>query len=312
MITNVELSNLEIRNLLLETLAYEDNDIDPSGQTFKGYHYQGSQSDLFRLLNGLLIKKEIKPINVAMYAGAWGSDSNLLQEYRNINLSRSEILKLYQEFNNLILQGVIAPVAYGSYGPDLPYFHVTEYGMQCIKQVHILPYDPDGYLKKLKKIDDINDWVVFYVTEGLRCFNTNCINSSMINIGLAGETIAEELISSFLVYLKKNDPALYVSFKEEIESPRILPISQKYKKYLGNQQKYLRKNTQDKGLSTLKPKLDNSSSEIYATFTRLTRNSVSHPNEIIMDRVKVLMFFLSFVDYCELQYLIINYYKLNS
>lgn len=93
----------------------------------------------------------------------------------------------YLKFHHL--QGVIAPGAYGSYGPDLPYFHVTEYGMQCIKQVHILPYNPDGYLKKLKKIDDINDWVVFYVTEGLRCFNTNRINSSMINIALAGEIV---------------------------------------------------------------------------------------------------------------------------
>ncbi|MEH7412748.1 hypothetical protein [Priestia megaterium] len=308
--TKLELSNLEIRNLLLETLAYEGNDIDTEGKNFKMYGYQGSQSDLFRLLNGLLINKDIRSLKDTVYSEAWGCGSNLLYENRNISLSRSEILKVYQEFNSLIVQGVIAPGAYGSYGPDLPYFHVTDYGLECLKQTDILPYDQDGYLKKLQNIKDINDWIVFYVTEGLRCFNTNCINSSMINIGLAGETIVEELSSSFLDFLKKNDTALSVSYQTELEQPRIT-VSVKFTKYLDYQKKYL-KNNRDVGLSALKPKLDNSSSEIYATFTRLTRNTVSHPNEIIMDRIKVLMFFLSFVDYCELQYLFINYYKLNS
>ncbi|AMO32508.1 MULTISPECIES: hypothetical protein [Lysinibacillus] len=306
----VELSNLEIRNLLLETLAYEGDNIDTEGKTFKMYGYQGSQSDLFRLLNGLLIEKGIRSCKDTMYGSAWGCSSHLLYENSNINLSKSEILKVYQEFNNLIVQGIISPGAYGSYGTELPFFHVTSYGMECIKQADILPYDQDGYLKKLQKIKDVNDWVVFYVTEGLRCFNASCINSSMINIGLAGETIAEELTSSFLDFLKKNDTPLSVSFEAELVVSRIT-IAQKYTKYIEYQKKYL-KNNQDVGLSALKPKLDNSSSEIYATFTRLTRNSVSHPNDIIMDRIKVLMFFLSFVDYCELQYDFINYYKLNS
>lgn len=42
MITTVELSNLEIRSLLLETLGYEEDDIDTEGKTFKMYGYQGS------------------------------------------------------------------------------------------------------------------------------------------------------------------------------------------------------------------------------------------------------------------------------
>ncbi|WP_440604585.1 hypothetical protein [Bacillus sp. GB_SG_008] len=300
---------MEIRNLLLETLAYEGNDIDTEGKTFKLYEYQGSQSDLFRLLNGLLIKKKIRPAEHTMHASAWGCSANLLYEHQNINLSRNEILKVYQEFNNLIVQGVIAPGAYGSYGPDLPYFHITEYGMECIKQIDILPYDQEGYLRKLQNIKDINDWVVFYVTEGLRCFNASCINSAMINVGLAGETIVEELASSFLDFLKKNDTQLSVNYETELNNSRT--ISLKFTKYLEYQNKYL-KNNKDLGLSALKPKLDSSSSEIYATFTRLTRNSLSHPNGIIMDRIKVLMFFLSFVDYCEIQYSFINYYKQNS
>jgi hypothetical protein len=305
----VELSNLEIRNLLLEVLAYEGDDIDKSGSTFKIYEYQGSQSDLFRLLNGYLIKKNIKPEKVKMYGAAWGSDGSLLHEYQSINLSRGEILKLYQEFHRLLTQGVIAPGAYGNYGTDLPYFHVTEYGMECIKNKDFLPYDQDGYLTKLKSITDINDWTLFYVTEALKCFNADCVNSSMINIGLAGEVIIEELVNSFENFLLQNETTLHSSFQTKLAKD--WKISIKYNTYLEYLDKYI-KLTKDKGVKALTVNLDKSSSTIYATFTRLTRNTVTHPNDIIMDRTQVLMFFITFVNYCELQYQFINYYKSNS
>ena len=41
------LSSIEIRNLMLDTLAYEADDIDSEGKTFKKYGYQGTQSDLY-------------------------------------------------------------------------------------------------------------------------------------------------------------------------------------------------------------------------------------------------------------------------
>ena len=304
-----ELTNLEMRNLLLEVLAYEGNDIDTEGKTFKKYGYQGSSSDLFRLLNGMLIKKKIKPEKVAMYGEAWGCHGQALYEYSTINLSKSEILKLYQEFHNLLTQGIIAPGAYGSYGTELPYFHVTPLGMECLKQIDFLPYDQDGYLAKLKTIKDVDQWVVFYVTEGLRCFNANCVNSAMINIGLAGEVIIEELANNFELFLQKNNPSLHATYKSDLAKD--WKISHKHTKYIEYRNKYI-KISNDAALKSLTGKLDKSSSSIYATFTRLTRNSVTHPNDIIMDRMKVLMFFITFVDYCELQYNFINYYRDNS
>lgn len=309
MINNSELTNLELRNLLLEVLAYEENDIDTEGKTFKMYGYQGSQSDLFRLLNGLLLKKKIKPEKVSMHGEAWGGHGSILYEYQSINLSKGEILKVYQEFHGLLTQGIIAPGAYGSYGTDLPYFHVTEYGMEYIKHKDFLPYDQDGYLKKLKSINNVDAWLVFYVTEALKCFNSDCINSSMINIGLAGEVIIEKLVESFEAFLSKNEQSLYMLFLQELAKD--WKISHKYNVYLDYQGKYI-KATQDKDVKALMSKLDKSSSSIYATFTRLTRNTVSHPKDIIMDRLKVLMFFITFVDYCELQYSFINHYSNNS
>ena len=53
-----DLSSIEIRNLMLDTLAYEGADIDSEGKTFKMYGYQGAQSDLYRLMEGLAVKKK--------------------------------------------------------------------------------------------------------------------------------------------------------------------------------------------------------------------------------------------------------------
>lgn len=308
MINLTELSNLELKNLLLDVLAYEEEDIDSEGNTFKLHGYQGSQADLFRLLNGYLIKKNIKSPVVKMYSVAWGSgEGGILYENSSINLSKNEILKLYQEFHRLLTQGVIAPGNYGD-GAYLPYFHVTEYGMECLKNKDFLPYDQDGYLTKLKSIPTIDQWIVFYIAEALKCFNADCVNSTMINIGLAGEVIVEVLNNDFEKFLLQRDPNLLSLYQNNLFSAR--SISAKYNTYLNFQTKYIA-NSKDQNLKALTAGLDKSSSTIYATFTRLTRNAVTHPNDIIMERTQVLMFFITFVNYCELQYKFITYYKNN-
>lgn len=51
------LTSIEIRNLMLETLVYEGVDIDSEGKIFKKYRYQGGQSDLYHLMEGLAMKR---------------------------------------------------------------------------------------------------------------------------------------------------------------------------------------------------------------------------------------------------------------
>ena len=55
-----ELSSLEIRHLLLDTLAYEGDDIDKGKRNFKLCGYQGSQNDLFRLSEGLALNRGLQ------------------------------------------------------------------------------------------------------------------------------------------------------------------------------------------------------------------------------------------------------------
>ena len=49
----------------------------------------------------------------------------------------------------------------------------------------------------------------------------------------------------------------------------------------------------------------------YANFVRITRNQLAHPNDTSMERLEVLMIFISFVKYCETQYAFINFFKNN-
>lgn len=300
-----ELTNIEIRQIILDVLAYDGNDLDGGGTNFPKYDYQGSQSDLYRLINGYIIKHQIKPALIPVRSTAWGGDGVILTE-TTINLSRNEILKLFQEFHYLILQGILSPGGYEYYGDNLPYFHVTEYGKRCLLERDFLPYNSESYLKEVRNIENMNNWVEFYLSEALATFNANCINSSIINIGLAGETIANEVIDSFGIYLQNKSSSLHAEYLNKIAQRTT--ISNKYETYVEYFKKEI-KNTVDSQLKTLKIQYGSTFST-YAAYNRLTRNSLSHPSELVMDRTSALLHFASFLNYCKVQYQFINHYKM--
>lgn len=56
------------------------------------------------------------------------------------------------------------------------------------------------------------------------------------------------------------------------------------------------------------PLVDRVAFEVYANFTRITRNGLAHPSDTKMERIKVLMIFISFIKYCQIHYGFIDYY----
>lgn len=299
------LSSIEIRQLLLDTLAYEDDDIDAEGKTFKKYGYQGTQSDLFRLMEGLAIKRGLICNQVELSGAAWGGSGNLLHANYTTNFSNGDIINIYEQFHLLLNQGIIAPGALGNYGPDLPNFHVTEYGKRCLRENEILPYDVDGYLEKVRNIPDITDWVKFYIEEALQCFNANCMEAAVIMLGLASEKIINEQIDSILLFFNNSFTDEHGQMSGELISART--ISSKYSIYI----KYLnliRGRIVDPQFTVLLPEMDRLAQNVYANFTRITRNGLAHPADTRMERIEVLMIFISFVKYCKSQYSFINYF----
>ena len=110
------LSSLEIRGLLLDTLEYEQANIDSEGKTFKKYGYQGTQSDLYRLSENLAIKQGMIPHQIKVSSAAWGGSGNMLHAGSTTNFSPNDIKKIYEQFHLLLNQGIIAPGAIGNYG----------------------------------------------------------------------------------------------------------------------------------------------------------------------------------------------------
>ena len=300
-----ELSLLEIRNLMLETLAYESDDIDSEGKTFKKYGYRGTQGDLFRLMENLAIKKGIINSEIRQRESAWGASGQMLHPGSSTNFSYNQLNMIYESFHLLLNQGIISPGAVGNMGPNLPNFHVTEYGLRCLEERDILPYDIDDYLYSLNEIDNLDEWVKFYIQQALMCFNANCYDSSLIMVGLANEVLVEILIKEYTGYLGKANISEKSVFEGKTESERT--ISEKYRVYREHLKDISMKS--DKELKKFNIHLDVLANETYLSYLRLTRNELAHPANIKIDRITSLMIFISLIKYCEKQYKFVNYYQ---
>lgn len=298
-------SSIEIRNLMLDTLAYEGVDIDSEGKTFKLYGYQGTQSDLYRLMEGLAIKRGLIKSDISLHGAAWGGSGLMLHPHGTTNFSYSDIQNIYEQFHLLLNQGIIAPGAIGNYGPNLPSFHVTEYGLKCLEENEILPYDVGGYLEKIKNIPSISEWVEFYIKEALQCYNANCMEAAVIMLGLSSEKIVDEQIDALLGYLSRNFTNEFSQMQTELYSIRLASAKFNcYKKYFD----VIKNNVSDQMFRDMLPLVDKVAFQAYANFTRITRNELAHPSETKMERIEVLMIFISFIKYCQIQYGFIDYY----
>ncbi|MBI6865923.1 hypothetical protein [Lysinibacillus fusiformis] len=298
------LSTYVIKNLMLEALSYTESDIDPEGNYFKQYGYAGTQNDLFRLTEGLAIKKGLIPNNVPLSHEAWGCHGSNLFEGSNTNFKRIEIERLFETFGILLNQNIIAQGMYRN-SPFLPFFHVTDHGLECIEQQEILPYDFDGYLSQIRNIQNIDSWVIYYMSEAVRCFNSGCYNAATIMIGLSAEKIVLDLIEAFKSYLKNNKTTLTtrsnfnyqgdldISFISEVDN--VSQISLKYTKF---NEYFNGINNHDASVIGV---LDKSARNTFFDYIRLIRNEVSHPNDIEKNETETLLLFVSFIKYITLQ-----------
>jgi hypothetical protein len=72
--------------------------------------------------------------------------------------------------------------------PNLPSFHVTEYGNKVLSAGEFLPHDPTGYLDRFRS-EAINpdQTVEAYLTESLNCFTRGNLIASVVMLGVASE-----------------------------------------------------------------------------------------------------------------------------
>lgn len=120
----------------------------------------------------------------------------------------------------LIVQGVLVPGVYGDAQTNWPFFFITEYGRTCVEAEAGAPYDPDGYLARIKEESpNIDDVVLLYLTEGLQCFLRFNYIASAVMVGVAAEKVILNLIDSFASAM--SDPSKANTFRHKTQNATI-------------------------------------------------------------------------------------------
>jgi hypothetical protein len=111
--------------------------------------------------------KDAKPYHY----GGYGSGSD---KYMPSN-DREKVRQIIWEF---ILEGILT-IGRDEANPNFPFVSITEHGKVVLKEGETLPYDPDGYLRKLKtEIPSLNPIIEIYVSESLQAYLKGLMFSS--------------------------------------------------------------------------------------------------------------------------------------
>jgi hypothetical protein len=135
------------------------------------------------------VKEGIVPNPYAGRPGSWGTPS----------LSPRDAARAQDVLWDLIIEGVIRPgLGQNDMNADLPFFHLTEMGKAAVAGTAASPYDPDGYLSRLRaSIPNVDDVILMFLGESLKTFRIGCLLSSAVALGCASEKALLVLVESY-------------------------------------------------------------------------------------------------------------------
>lgn len=121
----------------------------------------------------------------------------------------------------LMIQGVIAP-GLNLHTPNLPWFHLTEYGTKVLEAREFLPHDPTGYMDRFRaQCSPIDATVEVYLKESLNCFSRGALIAAIVMLGVASERVFLVLCEAFVPALQ--DPGQKAKLEKELELRAIKP-----------------------------------------------------------------------------------------
>lgn len=207
-----------------------------------------------------------------------------------------------QIFHDFYLERIIAP---GQKNPtsapmDWPWYCVTEYGEKVLKSSEYQPYDPEGYLARIKReIPTIDNVVIRYLDEAMGCLRANFLMSAAVMTGCAAEKAILLLIEQYGVWI--SDPKKKRKYAEETAAKfgikrkydalwdRIAPTASQLPPDLGDD------------LHTILDRVFD--------LIRTTRNDAGHPSGKVIERETVNANLILFPGYCRRIYKLLEYYR---
>jgi len=192
-------------------------------------------------------------------------------------------------------------------GPNLPWFELTEYGIECFRQGRIDPYDPDRYLVRLRAgVPNLDLTALRYVQESLECLRRNCFMACAVMLGGAAEQVFIVLTEALHKAMK--DPKRKQDFETNVLEQ--WQLKQKFD--------YFRKNEMDKVVKhpafpeALKDDLGIQLLGIFSLIRR-NRNDAGHPSiGATITREIAHANLLQFPSYCKTAYELIGFFNSNA
>ena len=198
----------------------------------------------------------------------------------------------------LIVPGTANPEGTGGGPLSWPFFRVTEHGRKIAEATEYQPYDPDGYLARLRQeLPDIDSTIVRYLEEALACLRADCLLAAAVMIGGAAEKAMLLLIEGFGYAI--DDETQRKQYETETSS---WLISRKYRALWGRLEPIAGTLPAD-----LKDDLHTNLDRIFDLIRR-TRNEAGHPTTGLMDRDAVVANLILFPSYCRRIYRLMDYF----
>jgi len=222
----------------------------------------------------------------------------------NSQQGRSKLTILAQDVLwELMTQGVIAP-GLNMHNPNLPWFHITEYGEKVLECGEYVPHDPAGYLDMLHtQCPNIDATVLAYLTESLNCFTRSNLISVVVMLGVASEQAFLLLCESLLNALE--------SQKEGDKFRRIL-----YQRAIKPKMDFVLKKVEEIQNKYKRPLPDNVNIMLAAIFDfiRCQRNELGHPRPVPpkVSREEAFVNLRIFPNYYSMTQQVIHYLESNS
>ncbi len=203
---------------------------------------------------------------------------------------------------DLIIEGIIRPDQGNRSEGGLSFYHISEYGKSILADPPPQPYDPDGYLARVKSIPNVDNLIVDYLEESLKAFRIHCLLSSVITLGCASEKAILLLIDTC-----KNAISDSTAQADFVKRTDTLSIKRKHDEF----QNILKTRISPSLPSNIRENLDNYLTGLFSII-RSHRNDAGHPSGNVIQREHLYSLLVVFPSYLEKVYSLIDWLQTNN
>jgi len=182
-----------------------------------------------------------------------------------------------------------------------PFITITSFGEKCIRDGHMLPYDPNGYIEQFKAaVPQVDDLTLAYISESIVTYNLNQLLSATITLGAASENIILSLIEAYTNAMQ-NQQAKQL-FETSIAHAGIYRKFELFKAEIDSRRRSIPSTLWQDFLPEL---------EAVFNFIRINRNAAGHPSGQATTKDVLGANFQIFATYSKKLFELIDYLRMN-